>query len=113
MSPVGLLQTAAICAAGTMAGFAIAGKPFAPPSMAAPKLDGPSEVVNARFDTVKARSMLRAAEIGLVQTVQASSSGNVDIRDTKIGGDLLVLPSPVLPSSPLLEKKNVTQEKKP
>jgi hypothetical protein len=77
----------------SVAGHAVAGsKAFSAPVMAPPKLDAPSAVVNPRFDTMKARSMVQLAERGVIKTVDMSGGGGLAIIDTKVTGDLLILP---------------------
>jgi hypothetical protein len=84
----------AMLAEGAMAG----GKAFSPPTMAPPaaKADSPSENPNPRFQSMKARSIARAAERGITERVEpdANSQGGVVIRDSKFKGDVVfVLPS--------------------
>lgn len=89
--PVGCIACIAMFVAA--AGPAVAGpKAFSAPVMAPPKLDAPSAVLNPRFDTMKARSMVQLAERGVIQKVDMSGGGGLAIIETKVLGDLLILP---------------------
>jgi hypothetical protein len=73
------------------------GKPaFTPPEMSPPPLSGPSDMLNPRFKTMKARSAVRAAERGIGQRIDLYQDDSFVIRDSRFNGDVIF----VLPSRP-------------
>jgi hypothetical protein len=73
------------------------GKPaFTPPAMSPPQLNGPSDILNPRFATMKARSVVRAAERGIGQRIDLDEDDAFVIRDSRFNGDVVF----VLPTRP-------------
>lgn len=83
------LATATVAAAAAGSGQ----KPFTEPNMLPPKVTGPSDILNSKFDVVKARSMAQASERGAIDRVDLTGrdGSQLNFIGSRIRGDLVVL----------------------